>query len=718
MFAAPQRFPLHPPARDALVDAVLKQFPAAAAQAAARADRILSGEYDLLGYRGLRFDAAAAVSSNRLPDWHFDPVHQRRAPRRFWTKIDYLDPAFGDHKIIWELNRHQHWLVLGRACWLTSDARYRDRFQQELASWLAANPPLIGINWASMLELALRILSWLWALNFFVTSHDRVEEPWIIDLLLGIDTQLRQVERNLSHYFSPNTHLLGEGLALYVAGRTLPELAGSSRRERLGRQVLLAGIDRQFGLDGGHAERSTHYHRYALDFYILALVVARLTGDPAARELEAVVARAGRAARLLADDGGRLPHVGDDDGGRLFPVAARDCDEIGDTLEMAAALAGRPELVVGAPTEEAVWMLGPRSAIRNPQSAMRSAALPDTGYYILRSAAGDHLLIDGGPHGYQNGGHAHADALSLTLTAHHMPLLVDAGTCCYTTSRTLRDRFRSSALHNTLVLDSRSQSIPRGPFHWSHVADSRVECWRSTEHFDYFCGSHNGYRPAVHQRHVLAMPGDLLVVADFIDAAGTHTAAVHWHVHPEWDVEAVRQRVRLARRSAPSDAITFAVPDGVVECFRGDQETGLGWYSPVYGALVPLTTVRVTRRADAPFWTAAVFDLSGCNAIERVEWTEGAMRIGRAGSVDYVFFTTPGRDSARGVGQTAAAEVRRAGELETDARMLFYRIDETRGLLRFALVDGGVLRRPGGPVYLALTEPAPDVHKDLASCAA
>ena len=83
-----------------------------------------------------------------------------------------------------------------------------------------------------------------------------------------------------------------------------------------------------------------------------------------------------------------------------------------------------------------------------------------------------------------------------------------------------------------------------------------------------------------------------------------------------------------------------------------------------------------------------------------------------------MFFTTPGRDSARGVGQTAAAEVRRAGELETDARMLFYRIDETRGLLRFALVDGGVLRRPGGPVYLALTEPAPDVHKDLASCAA
>src|SRR5206468_4773432 len=127
-----------------------------------------------------------------------------------------------------------------------------------------------------------------------------------------------------------------------------------------------------------------------------------------------------------------------------------------------------------------VWMLGPEfqlpdCAIRNPQSAIRnvSAALPDTGYYVSRSSDGSHLVIDGGPHGYQNGGHAHADALSLTLRVRGVPLLVDPGTCCYTTSRTIRDRFRPTALHNTLALDGRPQSITRGPFHWSHVADAR-----------------------------------------------------------------------------------------------------------------------------------------------------------------------------------------------------------------------------------------------------
>ena len=48
-----------------------------------------------------------------------------RAPR-FWATCRISIRACGDHKIIWELNRHQHWLQLGRAWWLTGDARYRD----------------------------------------------------------------------------------------------------------------------------------------------------------------------------------------------------------------------------------------------------------------------------------------------------------------------------------------------------------------------------------------------------------------------------------------------------------------------------------------------------------------------------------------------------------------------------------------------------------------
>src|SRR5258705_5567219 len=59
---------------------VLIQWPDAAAEAAARADRILAGRYDVLGYRGVQFS-----------DWHSDPVHRRSAPRICWADVPYLD---------------------------------------------------------------------------------------------------------------------------------------------------------------------------------------------------------------------------------------------------------------------------------------------------------------------------------------------------------------------------------------------------------------------------------------------------------------------------------------------------------------------------------------------------------------------------------------------------------------------------------------------------
>ena len=122
------------------------RFSGAATEAASRADAIADGRYDLLGYRDVAWGAP--------PDWHRDPVNHARAPQTFWGTVPYLDPACGDHKVIWELNRHQHWLVLGRAYWLTGEDRYRAVFLAQLETGWRRTRRWTGINWASMLELA------------------------------------------------------------------------------------------------------------------------------------------------------------------------------------------------------------------------------------------------------------------------------------------------------------------------------------------------------------------------------------------------------------------------------------------------------------------------------------------------------------------------------------------------------------------------------------
>src|SRR6185503_10603289 len=196
-----------------------------------------------------------------------------------------------------------------RAAWLTGNQKYSQAIVTQLEDWLAQNPPLIGVNWASMLEISFRAISWTFALHCLLgvgiwdssNAAKALREtggfgisksPWLVDMLVSLDRQLNHVERHLSYYFSPNTHLTGEGLALYVAGTALPELASSQRWVETGRSVLLAEIEKQILPDGGHVERSTHYQRYTLDFYLLATVTARLAGDAAsARRFEEAAGR-------------------------------------------------------------------------------------------------------------------------------------------------------------------------------------------------------------------------------------------------------------------------------------------------------------------------------------------------------------------------------------------------------------------------------------------
>jgi uncharacterized heparinase superfamily protein len=608
--ARDRRFAVHPTDRKRLPALVTERFPHAIEEARGRGTAIVAGSYDLLGHRGLTFGTP--------PDWHFDPAHDRGAPPGFWADVPFLDASIGDHKVIWELNRHQHWLALGRAWWLTGDRRYRRRALNELYSWLAVNPPLTGINWASMLELALRSISWIWAIQFFADPDDSVEDrPWIVDLLVALDAQLEHVRRNLSYYFSPNTHLLGEALALYVAGVAVPELKRSHKWLRTGRTILLDEIARQILTDGGHVERSAHYHRYALDYYLLALTVARIAGDEAAASaFDRAATRLAACARSLADERGRMPALGDDDGGSLFPIAGRDPADVTDSLDIASKLLRRPELSLGA-REESLWLLGAWMSdidvpAARPSALPRAEAFDDMGYYIARPSAGAHLVFDVGRHGFLNGGHAHADALSIVLTIDGRPLLIDPGTAVYTTDAALRDRFRGTALHNTLLVDGRPQSEPSRPFQWHSRIDARPLARVDEPGLVYFEAAHAGFAPLEHRRSVLCVE-DLVLVADhLVSTSGpTKRTAVeaHWHFDPAWTEARSDEKGSNWQLDADLARAWMTTTVSGARLYRADEASGLGWSSPRYGCVVPATTIVAGVGAPTPLSIVTAFGM-------------------------------------------------------------------------------------------------------------
>jgi hypothetical protein len=460
-----------PPACRLIPSTAVPAFPDPPPYSPEQARKIGRHRFDLLGYQDLDFGSPI--------DWHLDPVHGKRSPKIPWRQIPFLNfDQVGDHKIIWELNRHQHLVTLAQA-------GFRDEILAQWTHWQAENPYPIGINWASSLEVAFRALSWLWVRAIIGDFHP--------DLIPALHLHGWYIERFLSTYFSPNTHLLGEGVALFAIGTMCPQIAQARRWQERGWQIVLKQAESQVRADGFHFEQSVYYHVYALDFFEFARSLAAINAVPVPPSFECTIQRMREALDCLSQ-AGRLPNFGDDDGGRVIVSPHRR-----------VALSTRPE----------------------------SPAGPIGGIYSMLSRDSQ-LFIDAGPQGAFSAGHGHADALSIQLITNGRPVLIDPGTYCYVCPE--RNRFRGTAAHNTLQVDGRDQAQPNGPFAWTSMPETTVDHWHTNKTIDVFAGHHNGYYPVIHHRWVFGLKNRFWLVRDLVTGSHHHRLDIHWHFLDERDL--------------------------------------------------------------------------------------------------------------------------------------------------------------------------------------
>jgi hypothetical protein len=676
--------------RDSAVAELRRRWPDAEPATIAAADRILTGSFDLLGYRDLRFGSP--------PDWHLDPLRNVRAPASVhWSRIDYLDPAVaGDHKVVWEVNRHQYLVTLGQAYWYTGDERYAVSFVQHLTSWMDRNPARLGINWASSLEVSFRAMSWLWALHFFRGSA-ALTDPFFERVLHFLRLHGCHIERYLSTYFSPNTHLTGEALGLFYLGTLLPEFRDAARWRRTGLRIFAAEMPRQVLPDGVYFEQSTWYHRYTLDFLVHLLVLAGENDiDPGSRHAATLERMLEHVLALTRPDG-TVPLIGDDDGGSLLPVDGPPTRDFRAALATGAALFGRSDFkyMAGAPARETLWLLGTRGlaqydALPTAEPAARSTAFHDGGFYVMRDGWGTgsgYLLIDGGPHGSLSGGHAHADALAVVASCGTENVLVDAGTGTYTTDPEIRDGFRSSLAHNTVSIDGLSSAVSGGPFRWESTATTAVDAWISVERFDYFRGRQDGFArlalPAVHERAVLFIRDAYWIMRDHVEMPGPGIIESRFHFAAHLSVAraADGQGIVASSRGAP-------VPLMRVHTLGASTETLLEPYSvsDVYGSFLPATraTFRATADGGAELVTLLLpgHDAAAAEICRLEQPTGVGLTVGYGPYLDWIIIGGAPHASGAGVSTDFAwAWLRRCAV--------------TGSLLDYVLIDGSHLELDG-----------------------
>lgn len=511
-----------------------------------RADCALRRRFDLLGSGWVSLAPLSAEGGARpgqisgksgLP-WHSDfKSGHTWDPRTFYKDIHYGHVPGVDVKVPWELSRCHHLVTLGQAYTLFcagselayspvadpeggSSARLTPagcaaEFVAQVEDWIESNPPMLGVNWACTMDVAIRVCNWLVAWQLF-QGADAITDTFAYKFYRSLLEHGRFIRANLEYSETlTSNHYLSNIVGLLYLGVLAPQFKEAEKWRDFARRELVREMEKQVYPDGFDFEASTCYHRLVLELFFYSALLCRRNGIELPQAFWDRLYKMFEVVLYILKPNGRLPQLGDNDSGRLHILYPREVLDGTYLLSYAAIFFEDSNFKLPqfdlAP--EAVWVFG-REGVEKWQALPPrseppgSKAFPDAGVYVMRHND-DYMLIPCGPNGQNGlGGHAHNDKLSFELCIGGEEVIVDPGTYVYTPYPEWRNRFRSTAYHNTVVVDGQEQN-PIGEDEVFRLPDlTRCRClvWETGPEKDVFVGEHYGYLrlepPVVHRRTV------------------------------------------------------------------------------------------------------------------------------------------------------------------------------------------------------------------------
>src|SRR6266550_2891012 len=527
------------------------------------ADEICDGRFPFLGY--------GTWELGREPNWSVDFVSGLEWPQTPLKDHDGVRFDGSDIKVPCELSRLQFLPILGKAYVITRDERYRESARRLLSHWIDKNPVGTGVNWSIAMEAALRAMSICFLFNL-ISPLRPDDESWLATVTRCLWHHMLYIEAHIefSHLVSSN-HYLSNVVGLYCLSQFL-EGPGMVPKRRLYCRLVEAEIQRQVYEDGGDYEASIGYHALVAQMFTSALLLMRaskLTPHPSFLE------RLGRMYRMmdkLASPSGQLPNVGDCDDGRvelflddlqqmlLLPVPERNSLRMSNLLGVGKCLFGGRH----GSTEDAKWYgvtetsWSSSSVVNQPQVCrQRVAIFPQSGIAIAKTEHAE-VLFFAVPNGiFGKGSHTHNDKLSFVLRLDGEEVLCDSGTGCYTRDPEVRNRFRATAAHNSVLVDGEEQnSINRGRDGLFCIGTEAevTSIEEGNEKGDVLLrASHSGYKRlgVMHTRTIhLPERKPMAIVQDQLVGTGTHRFEINFQLAPSWKVSSVEKleseiRVRI-----------------------------------------------------------------------------------------------------------------------------------------------------------------------------
>ncbi|GIV19993.1 MAG: hypothetical protein KatS3mg023_1744 [Armatimonadota bacterium] len=583
-----QRFPCSRHPHDTWREYLYREHPEQAASILAEAEAILQGRMRLLGFE---------VQTDVPPRWFRNYVQGGEWQALRAERIDYRrGDIAGGVRYCWELNRHGYFLKLAQAWLLTRDRRFAERLRTDWLDWIAHNPPRFGVNWTSMLECALRIHTWCWSL-WLVAGCDLWDEQSLQRILGSLWQQVAEISMNLSLGSSANNHLIGEAAGMWTFACLFPTARRARGWMHTAYRILSREIPRQITPDGVTVEQAVHYQVFVMEMALHAESIARQVGVAFPEEYTQRMLASAEFLQAITDCAGHVPHIGDSDDAEVLPFGLQETSMEAAIVNTARTLF---EGTLPVNLKAAFLSAQPIRGLQGEKPAVSSRLFAEGGYAVLRDEEGKRVaVIDCGQLGWGSiAAHAHADALSLTLSVDGQPMLVDAGTYCYHDEPVWRNAFRSTRYHNTVCVDSKDQSEMLGAFLWGARAKVKRHRWHTSSLADMLCASHDGYRRigcGEHIRWFYWLRPDIWVAVDEVEQSEGRCIEQCWLFSQACALQAEGDRMQIYC----ADVLLWLQPVSPMQ-FRqvcGAEAGEGGWVSSAFGKREPAPHLFLRRES-------------------------------------------------------------------------------------------------------------------------
>jgi uncharacterized heparinase superfamily protein len=517
-----------------------------------KADEALAHRVDLLG--------SGPVELGVVIDWHKDYKTNLSWPVHYCRSIDYNNPDRpSDVKFPWEVSRMQWLIPAGQAYLLTGDEKYAAAVREVIEQWIRENPYAHGVNWACTMEVAMRIFAWTWFFHVFSQSHAWKDPPFQVEFLRSLYLHGSFTALHMEKSDVNGNHYTADAAGLVFAGLFFAEGKRSRRWVEMGWSILRHELPKQVYEDGVDFEASIAYHRLVMELFLLPALYRCCAGkdipDSYAQRISSMAAFTAAYSR----PDGSAPLWGDADDARVLPFGGQGINDHRYLLGMVGcAIAPGHKKNFSGPREEIFWSLGTVAAeslplIQRPAHQMESSAFPYGGFYVMRNER-DSVFIDCGPVGLAGrGGHGHNDLLSFAAVLDGTDLITDCGSYVYTANYKERNNFRSTASHNTPMINGEEiNRFPAPDALWTLRNDAHptVTRWETSPLGSLIEMTHSGYQrlnpPAFLKRRImLDHVRHTLVVSDEIQCSVGCQVVIPFHFSPGTEITICENAAKL-----------------------------------------------------------------------------------------------------------------------------------------------------------------------------